>query len=75
VFQSIFGGFENPRRVSLTACLISKNPDPYLEYAQVLGLHYADHRDWKSALEVTKWKPSHVSWFAGVESAQAESEW
>ncbi len=75
MFQSALDGFENPRKVSLTACLISKKTDPYQEYAQVLEGHYADHRDWQSTLEISKWKPNHVSWFAGVGSAQAENEW
>ena len=75
VFQSVSEGFEIPRKINLTACVKIRSTEPYIEFDNLLSKHYSSPRDWKSVLEVAKWKPNHVSWFAGVESAQNQSEW
>jgi len=75
VLAFVSEGFEIPRKVNLTACVKIRSADPYQEYADLLSGHYSCQRDWKSILRVSKVKPSHVSWFAGVGSAQNESEW
>jgi len=75
VFETVSEGFEIPRKINLTACVKIRSIDPCFEYGNLLSSHYSDQRDWKSILEVAEWKPSHVSWFAGVGLAQHESEW
>lgn len=75
VLHSPYEGFDIPRKIKLTASLVSRSPQPHLEFAKLLSKHYSDGRDWEKILEVSRWKPNHVSWFSGVEKVQASTEW